>query len=131
MSNCAVTSQDTCAWGPSVADLRQAGQKDAHHIIQDAAVKHLPGYDTHAAPGIQLPGPANMPGTPHYHATQVQRQSGGGTYAAERRIGYKALRRGGLCLEEARAVIARADVYFARIGVGPRTPTRMPGNRRP
>ena len=130
MPNCEVTSHGKFAWGPSVGDLRQAGQKDAHHIIQDAAVKHLPGYDTHAAPGVQLPGPANIPGTQHYHATQVQRQGGGGTYAAERRIGYKALRRGGLRLEEARAAIARADVYFARIGVGPHTPTRMPGNRR-
>ena len=108
---------------------RQAGQKDAHHIIQDAAVKHLPGYDTHAAPGVQLPGPANMPGTQHYQATQVQRQGGGGTCAAERRIVYKALRRGGLRLGEARAAIARAD--FACIGVEPHTPTRIPGNRRP
>jgi len=129
VSNCEVTSQGTFAWGPSVGDLRQAGQKDAHHILQDAAVKHLPGYDTHAAPGVQLPGPANIPGTQHSHATQVQRQGGGGTYAAERRRGYKALRRGGWRLAEARAAIARAD--FARIGVGPHTPTRMPGNRRP
>ena len=131
MSNCEVTSQGTFAWGPSVGNLREAGQKDAHHVIQDAAVKHLPGYDTHAAPGVQLPGPANIPGTPHYHATRVQRQRGGGTYATERRIGYKALRRGGLRLEEAHAAIARADAYFARIGVRPRTPTRIPGNRRP
>jgi hypothetical protein len=127
--NCEVPSRGPFAWGPSVGNLRQAGHKDAHHIIQDAAVKHLPDYDTHTAPGIQLPSPANVPGTPHYHATQVQRQGGGGSYAAERRIGYKALRRGGLRREEARAAIARADVYFAHIGVGPHTPTRIPRNR--
>lgn len=41
----------------SVADLRAAGLKDAHHVIQDAAVRDLPGYSSRAAPGIQLAGP--------------------------------------------------------------------------
>ncbi|MHB8875584.1 MAG: RHS repeat-associated core domain-containing protein, partial [Myxococcaceae bacterium] len=76
--------------GKTIGELRASGLKDAHHPIQDAAVRDLPGYDTNAAPGVQLKGPANEPGTPHYEATQAQRQAGGGTYAAERRIGYKA-----------------------------------------
>lgn len=98
-------------------------------MIQDAAVRDLPGYNTNAAPGVQLPGPSTAPGTPHYNATQVQRQAGGGTYAAERRIGYKALRRGGLSESDARAAIQQADEHFRSIGVGPQTPTRIPGNR--
>ncbi len=98
-------------------------------MIQDAAVRDLPGYSTTAARGVQLPGPSTASGTPHYAATQVQRQVGGGTYAAERRIGYKALRRAGYSQSEARRVIQEADDYFYGIGVRPDTPTRIPGNR--
>ncbi|MEJ2443518.1 MAG: hypothetical protein P8Y42_08675, partial [Exilibacterium sp.] len=65
----------------------------------------MPGYKTNNAPGIQLEGPANKVGTPHYNATQVQRQAGGGRYAAERRIGYKALRRAGVSRQDARQYI--------------------------
>jgi RHS repeat-associated protein len=115
--------------GSSIGELRSAGLKDAHHTIQDAAVRDLPGYNTNAAPGTQLSGPANVLGTPHYVATQVQRQAGGGTYAAERRIGYEALRRAGLSRENARVEILRADAYFESIGVTPDTTTRIPGNR--
>jgi hypothetical protein len=99
-------------------------------VIQDAAARDLPGYNTTAARGVQLPGPSTARGTPHYNATQVQRQLGGGTYAAERRIAYKALRRAGYTEVEARRVIQEADDYFYGIGVRPDTPTRIPGNRR-
>ena len=67
----------------TVAGLRAAGKKDSHHVIQDAAVRDLPGYNTNAAPGIQLAGPSNVSGTSHNIATNIQRQAGGGTYAAE------------------------------------------------
>ena len=113
----------------TVGGLRSAGKKDAHHVIQDAAVRNLPGYNTNAAPGIQLAGPSNVAGTPHNIATGVQRQSGGGTYAAERRIGYKAMRRAGVSEGDARAAIGHADDHFRGIGVGPDTMTRIPGNR--
>jgi hypothetical protein len=113
----------------TVGELREAGLKDAHHVIQDAAVRDLPGYSTTSAPGVQLHGPSTARGTPHYSATQVQRQSGGGTYAAERRIGYKALRQSGFSEAEARQAIQEADDYFFGIGVQPNTPTRIPGNR--
>jgi hypothetical protein len=114
----------------SVGELRKAGQKDAHHIIQDAAVRDLPGYKSGAAPGVQLPGPASSVGTPHHAATQVQRQAGGGNYAAERRIAYKALRRAGLSRADARSAIERADAFFDSLNVSPGTTTRIPGNRR-
>lgn len=98
-------------------------------MIQDAAVRDVPGYNTNAAPGIQLAGPSNVAGTPHNIATGVQRQAGGGTYAAERRIGYKAMRRAGVSEGDARGAIRQADDYFGSIGVGPDTATRIPGNR--
>ena len=112
------------AIGPTVGELRRAKLKDAHHIIQDAAVRDIPGYKTNSAPGIQLPGGGR--GTPHHAANQVQKQRGGGTYAAERRIGYKALRRAGLSKIEARNAIGGADSYFESIGVTPGTKTRVP-----
>ena len=111
-------------------ELRSAGVKDAHHVIQDAAVRELSGYSRSEAPAVQLPGPSTRPETPHYKATRVQRQPGGGTYAAERRIGYKALRRAGLSQEEARRALRRADAYFTSLGVILSTVTRIPGNRR-
>lgn len=113
----------------SVGDLRAAGLKDAHHVIQDAAVRNLPGYNTRAAPGVQLPGPSTAQGTPHYIATQIQRGAGGGSYAAERAIAYKALRRAGHTEAQARQIIAETDAYFQGIGVTSSTPTRIPGNR--
>ncbi len=112
-----------------IGELRAAGLKDAHHVVQDAAVRNLPGYNTQLAPGVQLPGPSTAVGTPHYIATQVQRQAGGGTLAAEMRIGYKALRQAGYSEAQARQIIAETDAYFRSIGATPTTPTRIPGNR--
>ena len=79
---------------------------------------------------MQLSEPANKVGTPHYNATQVQRQRGTGTYASERRIGYKAMRRGGLSRNEARAQIGHTDEYFGGLGVTGSTKMRPVGNRR-
>ncbi|MEK7893027.1 RHS repeat-associated core domain-containing protein, partial [Burkholderia contaminans] len=103
---------------------------DSHHIIQDAAARNLPDYSRRLAPAVQLSGPSYERGSEHYIATRVQEQAGGGTYAAERRIGYKALRRAGLSSAEARCHIMRADAHFAELGVGSDTPLRIPGNRR-
>jgi hypothetical protein len=114
----------------SIRDLRSSKLKDAHHVIQDAAVRDLPGYDTNAARGVVLEGPANVRGTPHHATRAVQRELGGGTYASERRIGYKALRRAGFSEEQARQAIKEADRYFNSIGVGPDTRTRIPADRR-
>ena len=116
--------------GPSVADLRAAGLSDAHHIIQDAAVRDLPGYSTRAAPGVQLSGPSTLAGTEHYAATVVQRAAGGGTYAAERQIAFNALKAAGFSDADAAAAVARADSYFIKeLGIDMDTPTRIPGNR--
>jgi hypothetical protein len=113
-----------------IGELRRTGQKDAHHVIQDAAVRDLPGYNTNLAPGIRLDGPANVPGTPHSRTRPVQREAGGGTYGVERRIGYKALRRAGETPADSRSFIEQADDYFRSIGVNQNTPTTIPGDRR-
>ena len=113
----------------SVYDLRALGLKDAHHVIQDAAVRDLPGYSTQLAPGVQLEGPSTLEGTAHYSATQVQRLPGGGTYGAERQISYDALRAAGHTDARARQALSEADAYFMSIGVTNSTPTRIPGNR--
>jgi len=113
-----------------IGELRRTGQKDAHHIIQDAAVRDLPGYNTNLAPGVRLDGPANVPGTPHSRTRPVQREAGGGTYGAERQIGYKALRRAGETPADARSLIEQGDDYFHSIGVNRNTPTTIPGDRR-
>ncbi|PKR76633.1 hypothetical protein CEY16_12460 [Halalkalibacillus sediminis] len=110
-------------------ELTSQKVKDSHHIIQDAAVRDLPLYKRNEAPAIHLQGP-NIKGTEHNIAGQVQRQPGGGTYAAERRIGYKAMRRAGVSEGQARREIGSVDQYFSNIGVTPDTVTRIPGNRR-
>ncbi len=125
----AVGEASEASAGRTVGELRDAGLKDAHHTIQDAAVRDIPGYDTNLAAGEQLAGPSTRVGSPHYKATQVQRQAGGGTYGAERRIGYKALRKAGLDKSAARSSVERADKYFESLGVTKETPTRIPGNR--
>ena len=111
-------------------ELRKANVSDKHHIIQDAAVRDLPGYNRNLAPAVQLDGPSWKAGSPHYETRVVQRQLGGGTYAAERRIGYKSLRRAGVPEEEARSLIQQADDYFGNLGVKPNTKTNIPGDRR-
>ncbi|WP_205903751.1 hypothetical protein, partial [Pseudomonas viridiflava] len=42
--------------------LNDAKARDFHHIIQDAAVRDLPGYDRNAAPAVQLPSPSTKKG---------------------------------------------------------------------
>ncbi len=65
-------------------------------MIQDAAVRDLPGYNPNAAPGVQLPGPSTAKGAPHHEATRAQGVPGrGGTYGAEREIAYDSLRKAG------------------------------------
>lgn len=115
---------------PTYKTLRKEKKKDAHHIIQDASVKDLKGYNRNDAPAIQLKGSSSKIGTEHYKATQEQRKSGGGTYSKERVIAYKSLRKAGITKKESKDSIKRADVYFDSIGVKADTKTRIPQNRK-
>jgi RHS repeat-associated protein len=119
-------------WSPT---YREA-PADSHHIIQDAAarsgpqVSGRPAYSRSRAPATTLAGPSTKVGSPHYRATRVQEQAGGGTYGAERRIGYKALRKAGQSPAEARANVERADRYFIdELRWTKATPLNIPGNR--
>ena len=116
---------------PTYAELRAAGQTDAHHIVQHAAVRDLPGYSHSGAPAIQLDGPSTQVGSPHYNATQVQRSvAGGGTYGAERQIAESALQAAGKSPAEIADALQRSDDYFmGQLGVTHDTPTRIPGGR--
>lgn len=115
---------------PTYKTLRKEKKKDAHHIIQDASVKDIKGYNRNEAPAIQLEGSSSKIGTEHYKATQEQRKSGGGTYEKERIIAYKSLRKADVPKEEAKNAVKRADTYFESIGVKLDTETRIPQNRK-
>jgi hypothetical protein len=112
--------------------LRAAGQAEAHHVIQDAAVRDVLGYNTNEAPGIQLEGPSTEIGSPHYAATQVQRSAEvGGTYGAERQVACAALAAAGCSRGQIADALARADEYFMRrLDLTFESPLRIPGNRR-
>jgi hypothetical protein len=115
---------------PTYNDLRRTGQTDAHHIIQDAAVRDVPGYSRGEAPAIQLDGPSTQVGSPHYNATQVQRQAGGGTYGAERQIAACSLAAAGCSPTQIADALARSDSYFIDgLGLTLDSPLRIPGNR--
>ncbi|MFC5054308.1 RHS repeat-associated core domain-containing protein [Saccharothrix xinjiangensis] len=112
------------------SQLRRAQARDAHHIIQDAAVKGIEGYSRYRAPAIQLQGPSNLAGTPHQKATAVQKLPGGGTYGAERDIAYRALREAGLSEDDAMRAVEGADEYFmGNLCLGLDSPTNIPGDR--
>ncbi len=117
-------------FGPTYGFLKNRGIKDAHHVIQDAAVRDLAGYETRKAPAVRLRGPANDPSTPHGRTRIIQRQPGGGSYKAERNIAYKSLRAAGYNKRAAVRQIKRADRYFKSIGVNKSTITRIPSDRR-
>jgi hypothetical protein len=110
-------------------ELRTARAADAHHIFQDAAVRDLPGYSRGGAPAVQLQGPPNTIGTPHYNATQFQRRLGGGTFAGERKIAYQSLRSAGIPAGTASEIILNAQRYFQSLGVDLGTVTRTVLNR--
>lgn len=110
--------------------MQSRGIQQAHHVVQDAAVRELAGYNARRAPAVQLAGPATKAGTPHALTRIAQKQTGGGTLGAELRIGYKALRQSGKSPAYSRAAIQEAADYFRSIGYGKSAVTRIPGDRR-
>ena len=103
---------------------------DSHHIIQDAAVQDVPGYVHDNAPAMRLDGPSTARNSEHYLATQAQNSfRGGGTYGAERRAGYFALRKAGKSIEDAKAAVRYADRYFmGELKLDPRLANANTGN---
>jgi RHS repeat-associated protein len=121
--------------------------RQAHHIIQDAAVNpslENQGFDyTYgSAPAILLRGGTDgsliPPVNPeHYLATLPQRNPCNfgfsktwGTFGLERAIAYAGLRNANIPGQTARRIIAYADTYFiGRLHVKGQTPTDLPDNR--
>ena len=118
--------------------------RQAHHIIQDAAVKpalraHGYRYVYGAAPVILLRGGASskqIPNPEHLLATQPQLRPCNfgftrtfGTYGLERQLGLAGLRNAKIPAGTARAIVGFADIYFSGLGVTAQTPTGRPGNR--
>lgn len=116
----------------SYKDMKGIDGTESHHIIQDAAVRDMPGYNRENAPAIPLEGKANTVGTNHYNATQYQNHNKyGGTYGEERKVAYMALIKAGKTPEEACTLIKYADSYFIdKLGWSMDTILRIPGNRR-
>jgi hypothetical protein len=112
--------------GRQVGRYRSIG---GHHMIRNEAVEGVLDATKGGAPAIDL-GPWQR-GMPHPLTRGVQTLRGGGTYAAERRIGYRALRRAGLTSAEARSAIEDvADRYFIdELGWTMQTKTRIPADR--
>ena len=119
-----------CAVLGTKTELGNMGVTDGHHIVQDAAVRDLPGYSNEGAPCIGLPGPSNSLAAPHGRATAVQRARGGGTLGQELAIGERGLLSAGASPGIARTAVDYAQADFAAKGFGPSTSTRIPGNRR-
>jgi len=119
-----------CGSYNSIRKTLKGTANQAHHIIQDAAARIIPGYSKGKAPAIPLFGGSRLPGSAHDLASRAQRSGrpGGGTYGSERRIGYRALRAAGVSIGKAKAAIRRADKYFmGDLGATLKTPTRTPG----
>jgi hypothetical protein len=77
-----------------------------------------------------LSGPSNLPGTPHYAATQLQTNATvRGTFGTERQVAHDALVAAGLSDAEAIRAVQEAQEHFTNLGVTPDTPTRIPGKR--
>jgi uncharacterized protein YjbJ (UPF0337 family) len=104
--------------------------EQAHHIIQNAAVEKINNVTKLEGPSVHLEGKANVRGTEHYKATQEQIKrrvlGDGGTYGAERRVGYRSLRAAGLPIEESKNIIRKADEFFInQKGFSLTTPTKQ------
>jgi hypothetical protein len=122
-----VPARSTIVGGRAVGSFNQVG---SHHIIQVSAVADIFRVTRGSSPAVDI-GKSLRRGTPHWATRGPQRQIGGGTYAAERRIAYKALRKAGFSPKDARYLIEEvADPYFFSRGVKMDTPTRIPGDRR-
>ena len=113
-------------------ELTSAKVKDAHHIIQDAAVRDVIGYSRDAAPTIQVVGPAFSKGSEHYYLSCDQKSATiGGTYGAERTIGMNAVqRRLGVSGTDLNILGDYVDRYFCgELKLSTDSATRIPGDR--
>ena len=113
-------------------ELRAAGVKDGHHIVQNAAVRDVAGYKQGDAPAIQADGPSTTIGSEHYNLTYDQSHATtGGTYGIEKNIGLNSVQNNlDLSLSDVETLSSYLDGYFSdKLGLTDDTPLRIPGNR--
>lgn len=122
-------------WSPTHSQnqkLADDGQ-ESHHIVQDAAARNAgdANYKPGSAPTTNLEGGSSVPGSPHDTANRMQQNLPlGGTYGAERDVGYLSLRAAGQTRGQAGANVDRADRYFeGQLGWNRDTPVPPPANR--
>lgn len=106
--------------------LPSSSQCQRHHIIQDAAVREVPGYSNSRAPAIVLRNSSHAAATQAQNAAQFC-----GTYGDERQVADLALTAAGVAAPVRAAAIAAADAYFmGELGLTSSSPVRTPGSRR-
>ena len=113
-------------------ELRDAGVKDGHHIVQDASVRDVLGYKKGEAPAIQADGPSTKTGSEHYNLTYDQSHATtGGTYGKEKSIGLSSVEKNlGLSQNDIKTLSNYLDNYFCNnLGLNDDSPIRIPGNR--
>lgn len=113
-------------------ELSDAGVKDAHHLLQDAAMRNVEGYKKRNAPAIQADGPSTLVGSEHYNLTYDQSHaSASGTYGIEKQIGMDSSTKNlNLSGSDSNTVNAFVDNYFmGNLGLSSDSQTRIPGNR--
>ncbi|MGH2343559.1 RHS repeat-associated core domain-containing protein, partial [Segnochrobactraceae bacterium EtOH-i3] len=98
----------------SYRSLKSASIRDSHHIIQNASVLNILGYNPNDAPAIGLPGPAYNINSPHGATRPAQRAPIGGTYGIEFEIARQALKDAELTYIQIQREIDRANEYFER-----------------
>ena len=106
--------------------------EEAHHILQHAAVRELPGYSRGQAPAIGLRGPGSSRSTQHGRTVTEQIDTLlGSTLGDEVTVAADALRRAGVPRRVIRQALTAADRYFYQeLGLAPTSATRIPGTRR-
>ena len=113
-------------------ELCNAGVKDGHHIIQNAAVRDVAGYKRGDAPAIQADGPSTKVGSEHYNLTYDQSHAiAVGTYGKEKTIGLNSAEKNlELSQNDVKIISDYLDDYFCKqLGLNNDSTTRIPGNR--
>ncbi len=112
--------------------MSDAGVKDAHHLLQDAAMRDVDGYAHGDAPAIQANGPSTLKDSEHYNLTYAQSHvEQAGTYGIEKQIGMDAVTNE-FNLSDSNVSILSSfiDDYFVdKLHLNENSTTRVPGNR--
>ena len=113
-------------------ELSNNGIIDSHHLLQNAAMRDVEGYDSGEAPAIQASGPSTLIGSEHYNLTYAQSHAEkAGTYGIEKEIGMNAATKEFDLDDSNKSILSEfIDRYFkGKLHLDENSPTRVPGNR--